>query len=151
MRGQISFTSRLGVEHLEELQELLFFNRQQSRVRGSIARSIEEYGMPEISSDGGLLRIGVGQVPGVQSLFALEEAAGGTRVVGAMVWARVDTGRIVLLHIGVSEDYSAAGEHADKMVVMTLLHKLRQVARTIKGVSTIEMMYGQKRVSRLHV
>lgn len=45
-----------------------------------------------------------------------------------------------ILHIVVREDYSAIGIHANQMLVMHLIDRVRQIA-AIKGVNTITIAY----------
>ena len=70
---QIRYTSELSSEHLEALQELMFFNDNQRQFVSDIVSSIEEFGEPTLKSDGGFLRIHTSRLGEVQSLFAVEE------------------------------------------------------------------------------
>ena len=65
------------------LEQLLFFNVNQHRVRVGIQQSIETYGVPEIYEQDGGLRVRVGDIAGVQTLFAdirHGQTLGGSRV-----------------------------------------------------------------------
>ncbi len=55
------------------LEQLLFFNVNQHRVRVGIQQSIETYGVPEIHEQDGSLRVRVGDIAGVQTLFAVSD------------------------------------------------------------------------------
>ena len=55
------------------LEQLLFFNVNQHRVRDGIQLSIETYGVPEIYEHDGGLRVRVGDIDGVQTLFAVSD------------------------------------------------------------------------------
>ena len=65
LSDSISITSKLPLEQRVALEQLLFFNVNQHRVRLGIQQSIETYGAPEIFEQDGGLRIRVGDIPGV--------------------------------------------------------------------------------------
>src|SRR5271156_1271504 len=82
----IGITSKLAAEFRPALEQLLFFNINQHRVRLGIQQSIDTYGVPEIYEQEGGLRIRVGDIEGVQTLFAV--SADG-RPVGVAVFVRL--------------------------------------------------------------
>jgi len=57
------------VDQRAALEQLLFFNVNQHRVRVGIQQSIETYGVPEIHEQDGGLRVRVGDIAGVQTLL----------------------------------------------------------------------------------
>ncbi|HEY2144497.1 MAG TPA: hypothetical protein VGH12_00400, partial [Steroidobacteraceae bacterium] len=65
MAAPIGITSKLAAELRPALEQLLFFNINQHRVRVGIQQSIDTYGVPEIYEQDGGLRIRVGDVEGV--------------------------------------------------------------------------------------
>lgn len=144
MTRTMTISSQLGINHLDELQQLLYFNQQQSSMLDGIVRSIDQYGRPTVYSEDELLRIEVGELSGVQALYALDRSNPASRLVGVMVYARPSLERLVLLHIGVSEDYSAFGENADAKLVVKLVLRLRKIARSIKGVTSVEIPYNPR-------
>ncbi len=75
LTGSIGITSKLPVEQRTALEQLLFFNVNQHRVRLGIQQSIETYGVPEIYQQDGGLRVRVGDIAGVQTLFAVSDVA----------------------------------------------------------------------------
>ena len=145
MSSDLIFSSSLPGEYREDLETLMFFNPQQHRVMPAIVESIEKYGTPTVIERDGLLRIHVEGLPGAQTLFAIEKSSRRARPVGVMVYMRTDPQTIVLLHIGVLEEYSVNGTHADTMLALDLMHRLRVIARTIKGIQQIVTMYGKGR------
>ena len=70
MGASIGITSKLAAEQRPALEQLLFFNVNQHRVRVGIQQSIDTYGVPEIYEQDGGLRVRVGDIEGVQTLFA---------------------------------------------------------------------------------
>jgi len=139
---QIRYTSELSSEHLEALQELMFFNDNQRQFVSDIVASIEEFGEPTLKSDGGSLRIYTSRLGEVQSLFAVEENDESVRPVGVAVHARNAEDTLTLLHIGVDSEFAADGSHADEMVAMNLIRRLIEVGRQIKGIRKIVVHYG---------
>jgi len=141
MNSRIGFSSVLGAEYREELEELLFFNPQQRRALSGIDRSISEYGVPTIVVDHNHLRIAVDGLPETQTLYALDYTWEKPVLAGVMVFVRSDLENIILLHIAVREDYSRVGKYADEMLVLRLTTQLRRIAKRIKGVRAITLKY----------
>src|SRR5271154_1598519 len=98
LSGSIGITSKLPVDQRVALEQLLFFNVNQHRVRVGILQSIETYGVPEIFEQDGGLRVRVGDIEGVQTLFAISDL--GTPV-GVAVFVRSAHERFAVLHLGV--------------------------------------------------
>lgn len=68
-----------------------------------------------------------------------------------MIYSRVDDGNIVLLHIGVTDQYSSQGIHSDKFLVPMFIHRLRNIAKVIKDVKMITLMYGPSKLTQINV
>jgi hypothetical protein len=143
------FTSKLPVDYRDDLEKLLFFNAQQDRVKAGIVESVEKYGVPRIIADGEQLRVSVGKWGEVQTLFALAWHDMRWSLIGVMIYAREDHENLVLLHIGVSEDYASAGANADQMLLLRFICTLRDVARSIRGIRSVKIIYGKQ--SRLEI
>ena len=94
-------TSKLPVRQRLALEQLLFFNANQHRVRLGIQQSIATYGVPEIYEQDDSLRVRVGDIEGVQTLFAVSEAG---RPMGVAVFVRLAQERFVVLHLASSRD-----------------------------------------------
>ena len=141
MESQIRFSSILGHEYREELEELMFFNPQQRRALSGINHSISEYGVPSIVADGDRLRIKVDGLQESQTLYALDNYWEKPVLAGVMVYVRSDLENIILLHIAVKEDYSRMGKYADEMLVLRLMTQLRRIAKGIKGIRAITLKY----------
>ena len=137
MNGSVSITSKLGVEQRNALEQLLFFNVNQHRVRHGIQHSIETYGVPEIYEQEGGLRIRVGDIDGVQCLFAVSALG---LPVGVAVFVRVEQDWFVVLHL-VVEPRDEFGEVSNTPVLLKLMHEIRGAARRTRGVDRIELVY----------
>jgi hypothetical protein len=144
--SSIEITSRLPAAQRPALEELLFFNVNQHRVRLGIQQSIETYGVPELYEQDGALRIRVGAISGVQTLFALADEG---RPIGVAVFVRADPERFAVLHLGVATNY---GWHptVSTRVLLKLMHEIRSTARRTHGVASIELVYKDSHPVRLH-
>ena len=151
MNDSLRFTSTLDVSRREELTELMFLNIQQHRVRAGIVNSIDKYGLPEIVEVENKLRFTIDKLSDVQTLFAIDDAPGTGVLAAVMIYTRVDDSTIVLLHLGVAEAYASDGVHADRLLVLRLINELKRVARSISGVTGIEIIYNTARPLRVPV
>jgi hypothetical protein len=142
--GTVTVTSRLAAEQRAALEQLLFFNANQHRVRVGIEQSIATYGVPEIQQHEDSLRIRVGDFPDVQNLFAVDALG---RPVGVAVFLRRAENRFVVLHL-VVEPRSDGGADANTPVLLKLLHEIRRAARRTRGVERIELVYKDRGAAR---
>ncbi len=145
MNDPIVITSKLGLEQRAALEQLLFFNVNQHRVRVGIQQSIETYGVPEIYERDGGLGIRVGDFDGVQTLFAVSPQG---RPVGVAVFARLASERFVVLHLGVEPRLRPAAD-VNPPVLLKLMHEIRSAARRTRGVSRVELVYKERHAERL--
>ena len=127
----IGITCKLPLDQRAALEQLLFFNVNQHRVRVGIQQSIETYGAPEI----------------YQTLFAVSSAG---RPLGVAVFVRLARERFVVLHLGVEPRLSATPE-INTRVLLKLMHEIRGAARRTRGVDRIELVYKDRHAVRLHV
>jgi hypothetical protein len=142
----IGITSKLDLGQRAALEQLIFFNVNQHRVRLGIQQSIETYGAPEICEKDGGLRIRVGDIDGVQTLFAISLDR---RPLGVAVFVRLAHERFVVLHLGV-QPHLLTPEMSTR-VLLKLMHEIRRAARRTRGVDRIELVYKKDRHSvRLH-
>jgi hypothetical protein len=146
LSGSIGITSRLAADQRTALEQLLFFNVNQHRVRVGIQQSIETYGVPEIYEHEGGLRVRVGDIAGVQTLFAISEFG---RPLGVAVFVRSCAERFAVLHLGVEPRLSLTPE-VNTRVLLKLMHEIRSAARRTRGVDRIELVYKDSHAVRLH-
>ena len=149
--GRIDFTSELSADRLRQLEELLFFNENQTQYRNAVVEAIERFGEPEIRNRGGLLRVHTSQLGEVQSLFAVEHRLGAHRPIAVAVYARTSPDTMTLLHIVVHHDFAATGPFASKMVTVRLVHQVAKAVSRIKDIRKVEMMYGMAESATLAI
>jgi hypothetical protein len=136
----------LPVQQRTALEQLLFFNVNQHRVRVGIQQSIETYGVPEIHEQDGGLRVRVGDIDGVQTLFAVSDIG---RPLGVAVFVRSAHERFAVLHLGLDPRLSMTPE-LNTRVLLKLMHEIRSAARRTRGVDRIEFVYKDCHAVRLH-
>ena len=146
LSSSIEITSKLPVDQRAALEQLLFFNVNQHRVRHGIEQSIETYGVPEIYEQDGGLRVRVGDIAGVQTLFAVSDEG---RPVGVAVFVRSAHERFAVLHLGVDPRLSLTADLSTR-VLLKLMHEIRSTARRTRGVDCIELVYKVRHAVRLH-
>ena len=144
LSGSIGITSRLPANQRAALEQLLFFNVNQHRVRVGIQQSIETYGVPEIYEQDGALRVRVGDIADVQTLFAISDLG---RPLGVAVFVRSAHERFAVLHLGVEPRLS---HEVNTRVLLKLMHEIRSAARRTHGVDRIELVYKDCHAVRLH-
>ena len=146
LSSSIGITSKLPTNQRAALEQLLFFNVNQHRVRVGIQQSIETYGVPEIFEHDGGLRVRVGDIEGVQTLFAISDLG---RPVGVAVFVRSAHERFAVLHLGVDPRWSLTADLSTR-VLLKLMHEIRSTARRTRGVDCIELVYKVRHAVRLH-
>lgn len=139
MTPAIRFTSYVTAAQQNALEALVFFNSAQQSVIGGIVRSIEKFGPPEIVHEGDRLRVRVGGETDAQSLFAVDGDTG--RPLGMAIYVRRDVESIVVLHLGIAEEFTSAGVHAQQHLLMRLVWEVRRCIRRLKGVRRMEFAY----------
>jgi hypothetical protein len=146
LSGSIGITSKLPVDQRTALEQLLFFNVNQHRVRLGIQQSIETYGVPEIYEHDGGLRVRVGDIAGVQTLFAVSDLG---RPLGVAVFVRSAHERFAVLHLGLEPRLGLTPD-LNTRVLLKLMHEIRSAARRTRGVERIELVYKDRHAVRLH-
>ena len=134
----------LPLDQRAALEQLLFFNSNQHRVRVGIQQSIETYGVPEIHEHEGGLSVRVGEIDGVQTIFAVNETG---RPIGVAVFVRLVSDRLVVLHLGVQPRNATTAE-MNTRVLLKLMHEIRSTARRSRGAARIELVYKERQAAR---
>jgi len=142
------FSSRVSKECRKELEELLFFNPRQHRVREGILHSLQQFGHPRLedTADGLSVRVGDQEA---QTLFAFDLERRGAAPVGVVVFLRTSPEEIAIMHVAVDTDYALRGRHAGVGLGVTLVEKVKEIAARIVGVKRIVFFYRQEVVIRV--
>ena len=135
------FSSRLPAEQRVALEQLLFFNVHQSRVRGALREVIERWGCPEVLEEDGFLRVALAGRAGVQCLFVSQPRAGSLQPLGVALYLRDAADLIAVLHLSLAPAYAAGGLHAEANLLGRLLREVKGVARRTSGIRHVLVAY----------
>jgi hypothetical protein len=145
LKDSFVIKSTLDVDQKAALEHLFFFNVNQDRMRHGIQHSVESYGVPEIVEERGRLRIRVGDIKNVQTLFAISHFG---PPVGVAVYVCLPRERFVVLHL-VVEPRLRTTTDVNTPVLLELMREIRLAARRMPGVERIELGYNHRRAVRL--
>jgi hypothetical protein len=134
-------SSSASLDQRETLEQIFFFNKNQSKYYFYIKNLIELYGKPEIVEENKRLYLKLEKTD-CQNLFTTVN----NNLVGLVIYCRDSLDNIDLIHIAVDEKYSSIGIYADKSLVIQMINKLRIIALKIKDIKTITVKYNQKRI-----
>jgi len=144
----IVFSSRVPIECRAELEELLFLNPRQHLVRDGILNSLERFGHPKVIDMPTGLAVKVGNLE-AQTLFAFDRNRDSEAPVGAVVFIRTAREEMSIMHVAVHEDYALHGAEAGVGLGVTLVEKVKEIARRIVGIQRIVFFYRRHVVIRL--
>ena len=144
--NSVTFTSVLGRKHRSKLEKLLFLNPGQHRVRLAIIKAVEQYGIPRVAEEEGLLRVRLDSGREVQTLFTMDRTSVRSKLAGVIVFTRLDTETILLMHMAVTSEYASGGRHGGQRLALQLVGRLREIARQVKGVRTVRLILGNGKV-----
>jgi hypothetical protein len=147
LKDSISFTitPTLPIDQRAAFEHLLFFNANQHRVLPGIQQSTASYGVPEIIEHQGSVRIRVGDMQNVQTLFAVSELG---PPLGVAVFVHLSHERFVVLHLLVEPRLRSTVD-VNTPVLLELMRKIRSTARRLRGVDRVELVYYASHAVRL--
>ena len=145
---RIAFTSVLAQDYRDELERLLFFNENQSRVTDEVTRVAKRYGIPRVNVVADRLRVEVASKTATQTLYAVE--SGNQRPIGVAVYTREDSA-LVVLFVAVHEDYAASGTESKRGLMVKFVSELRRIAKRVRGIDALQMYVGGDKPSTLRV
>ena len=130
------------------MEELLFFNPEQHRVREGIINSLEQFGHPRLEETPEGLSVRVGDHE-AQTLFAYDRDRRVPEPVGVVVFVRTALTDIAIMHVAVHPDYALRGRHGSVGLGVALIEKVKEIAARIVGVQKIVFFYRQEVVIRI--
>jgi hypothetical protein len=144
----VVFSSKASKACREALENLLFFNPRQSRVRAGIISSLEKFGHPRLeeTADGLSVRVGEHET---QTLFAYDRDRHAGDPVGVVVFLRTSPEDIAIMHVAVHPDYALQGRRAGVGLGVTLIEQVKGIASRIVGIKRIVFFYRKEVVIRL--
>jgi hypothetical protein len=142
------FLSKVSKQSRPALEELMFFNPEQYRVRAGIVSALHKFGHPRIEENGDSISIRVADME-AQALFAFDHGRRGDDPVGVVVFIRTSPVEIAILHIAVHPDYSWQSGRKNLGLAILLIEKVKEIARRIVGVQQILFWYRSDVIIRL--
>lgn len=143
----LRLSSILPEAYFSDLEQLLFFNPGQHRVCPGVEAVIAKFGLPEIVVKDQTLRVQVGSLGTVQTLFAFHDDGGASELAGVIVYFRPTVDEIVILGIAIAERYTARSS-GRSTVALRLLRQVQQAARQMRGVCWVTADAGEGPVQR---
>ena len=142
------FSSRVPEKYREQLEELLFFNPRQHKVRQGIINSLAKFGHPrvEVTPNGLSVRVGDHEA---QTLFAFDRERLDPAPIGLVVFLRTSPEEIAIMHVAVDPDYALQGQRAGVGLGVMLVEKVKEIASRIVGIRRIVFFYRQHVVIRI--
>lgn len=144
----LAFSSHAPKQCRRELEELLFLNPQQHRVRAGIVHSLERFGHPQVVETPAGLGVRIGNQE-AQTLFAFDRDHLGDAPVGVVVFLRTSPAEMTVLHVAVDPDYALQGTHGGAGLGVALVDKVREIAAKIFGIQRLVFFYRQEVVLRV--
>lgn len=138
----VTFCSSIDDVHQNALEQLMFFNARQQSVRAGVIEALERYGPPMIEHHEDALRVTIAGSPDAQCLFALGEAGGRPELLGAVIYVRSSLDTLTILHLAVADD-TVTEDDQNPLIVVRIVHQLRELARYIRGVKWVHVLYPQ--------
>jgi hypothetical protein len=141
------FSSSLRSDQRDELESLMFFHPEQGQHTSSINASILSYGFPKVIDEGGVLRIGIEGLE-VQTLYAFVDRGAPKDLAGVLVYTRVHGDTLVLLHMAVRPEFCYSIGYKNELVLVRILAQLRAIAKRIRGIKKLSILYADKEIPR---
>lgn len=141
------FSSTLSADQRNELESLMFFHPEQGQLSSRINESVLTYGFPKIVNEGGNLRIGIDGHE-VQTLYAFVDRGATKDLAGVLVYTRVHDDTLVLLHMAVRPEFCYSIGYKNELVLIRILSQLRAIAKRIRGIKKLSILYADKEIPR---
>lgn len=122
------------------LEELLFFNPRQHRVREGILNSLSCFGHPKLveTDDGLTVRVADHDA---QTLFAYDRDRSAVDPVGVVVFLRTAPAEIAIMHIAVHPRYALRSHSSGLGLGLMLMEEIRRIAARIVGIRRVVFVY----------
>ncbi|HVV00531.1 MAG TPA: hypothetical protein VHH88_04160 [Verrucomicrobiae bacterium] len=144
----ITFASSAPRECREQVEDLLFFNPRQQKVRKGIQDSVARFGLPRLVETPAGVSVRVGEHE-TQALFAFDRDRENRAPAGAVIFLRTLPEEITILHVAVEDEYALQGASEGSGLGVALVEKVKEIARRIAGVKRLTFFYRRQVVIRL--
>jgi hypothetical protein len=139
--SEIHLHSSLPLSYRQEVEDLFFFNPKQGLVRDRVRQHVDQYGAPRLSIQESQLTLQLGKVDQAQTLFIL---MGGNRakLLGLLLYVR-EGDCLRVLYLALKPAYTLTWQDSC-FIISHVLRSLKETARRIKGVSSIQFSVSGK-------
>ena len=141
--SEIHLHSSIPFSYRQQVEELFFFNPKQELVRDRIRQHLDQYGAPILCDQEGLITMRLGKVDHAQTLFLL---MGGNRakLLGLLIYVR-EGDCLRVLYLALEQTYTLIWQDSC-FIISHVLRSLKETARRIRGVNSIEFSVSGKNV-----
>ncbi len=136
----LAFSSKVPKQCRPALEDLLFLNPRQFRVRDAVVESLRQFGHPRLEETADGLSVRVGELD-TQTLFAFDRNSNDNAPIGLITFMRTSTTVMSILHVAVRTDYALPGRRAGLGLGLILIEKVKEIASRIVGVRQIALHY----------
>jgi hypothetical protein len=136
----IEFSATVPAKMRQAAEALFFFNPRQGNSINGILATVERTGVPAIMERDGQVWIGVPS-GNMQCLFAFDHKLEPPRPVGVLLYGRPTPDVIWISHLAVDPVYTYGNRNRGAGLGWVLVEKVREIARSIKGVTKIQLPY----------
>ncbi len=133
--------SYIDNQQKEQLEKLLFFNKFQKRYLNEIDVSIKRFGVPHIIDTQKGLYVNIENLKDAQTLFVIDESD--ETLIGVMIFFREKISTLTLLHIAINEEFIST-KNKNETIVIKLVSELVKIAKSIKGVEFLKVLYSSQ-------
>jgi hypothetical protein len=139
-RDYFEFSATVPEGMRQAAEALFFFNPRQGNSINGILATVERTGVPAIMERDGQVWIGV--PPGnMQCLFAFDRRVEPQRPAGVLLYGRPAPDVIWISHLAVDPVFTCGNKNRGAGLGCILVEKVREIARSIKGVTKIQLPY----------
>lgn len=139
-----TFSSRLGWQYHKALEEMIFFNQNQQKLLPLLREVVETYGSPQITIVEREVRLSMAKCEKAQTLFALTNQQP-QDLAGVAVY--VCDGKALRVLFTAVKGYECYTGSQRPCLVVLMLEKLMDLAKTGPSIECVEMFTGKKKLS----
>ncbi len=122
------------------LQDLFFFNPRQGLYHDEIVAAVKQLGEPQIHEDKEGITLVLPKLPEAQCVFAVDQRS--SSLCAAVLFTRHGPAELEILHLAMSESWQGSGDLS--ATTMTVIAKMKEVARSIRGIDALRLPYGRR-------
>ncbi len=142
--NNLTFKARLPLKYKEELTDLFYFNKSQSRYAKSIGKVVAQYGEPVIVSNGNFISLELKSGILAQSLFLLADDTDDAPLIGALIYIRNNSDSLHILQLTLNEKATNLFAQQGINLMLYFIEQMQQISFKIKDITKLILPYSQK-------